>query len=458
MVLSFLSCPETVDPSIRLESAFLRTKASAVLSVMDHSHNDNLPHSHLNRDQSFSPQSHYSNNSQAMPPAFNSSSNADLYSMPSYAPINSGQFFSMPGQDNSGLGVTPVQTGTADHQAQSLQPFAAEPTHHFTQNPPPPSIGFELPKMDTSAAAFENYSNYGSNDGKSSLAGSPYNPSSPNPLSQSINPADLSRQPSPNPSVSPRPPSVRLSNADPLSPVSSNAPFFTPQHSRHTSLDPSTAAYMFNQHNPDWHGLLSEPQFRSHRSHTRAPSEVSDVSSVAHSPFPQHDTFEYDNRHSPLLGASDPSFTENTLGLESFTLSEFQRSPYISPNLMPQQPSFDLGSDSNFLLVGNANNQNIQSNDPFLNDQSLNMSNNFSSNHLTGDMGQAAQMNTPSINVEFAPPSRQASFGPKPEMSEDNLSLPMARKLIFATVQFFHSVLFCAADRATLCTYRSWKK
>ncbi|KAI5303421.1 hypothetical protein KEM56_007562 [Ascosphaera pollenicola] len=388
---------------------------------MDRSHSDNSSRSPHDRDQ-------------PMPPAFNANTNANLYPMHSYAPINASQFLFMPGQDHSGLAVSSMQAqagGTPDHQAQLLQPFAPEPMDHFNHNPLPPlpplppSIGLELPKMDTSAASFEDYSNFASNDAKSPIASSPYNPSSPNPLS--INPADLSRQPSPNSSASPRPPSVRYSNADPLSPASSPAPFYTPQHSRHTSLDPATAAYMANQHNPDWHGLLSEPHFRSHRSHTRAPSEVSDVSSVAHSPFPQNDTSDYDNNHSPLLGATDSSFAENTLGMESFTISDFQRSPYISPNLMPQQPSIDLGADANFML-GNNNNQSLQANDPFLSDQSLNTLNAFSPSHMSGDMGQAAQLTTPSINVEFAPPSRQASFGPKPEMSGDNLSLPMARR------------------------------
>ncbi|KAI5285280.1 DNA-binding transcription factor, partial [Ascosphaera aggregata] len=416
--------------------------------------NQGIPSSHhpcLEKDQSSSAQSQYNGAPMSSFPAYNSSSDADLYSIPSYASSNANQFYPILGQDSSGSAGLSTQTGatiSTDHN-QTLRPYGAQAMGQFTQNLP--AIDVDLPKLEPSIMPFEDFSNnFNSNEGHSSIAGSPYNPSSPHALSQSINPAELSRQPSPNSSASPHPPSVRYSNADPLSPVSSPAPFYTPQHSRHTSLDPSTAAYMSNQPSTDWQGLLSEPHFRTHRSHTRAPSEVSDVSSVPHSPFLQHDAFDYDNSHSPLMSASDNPFADNTLGMESFTLSDFQRSSYdVSPNLMSQQPSIDMTtSDSNFLLVANSNTNHQhhhhhhqqqqqaavfpQRNDTYMNNggppQSLDNPNSLSQNVVAGDMGQAARMTPPSINVEFAPPSRQASFGPKPEASGDTLSLPMARR------------------------------
>ena len=47
-----------------------------------------------------------------------------------------------------------------------------------------------------------------------------------------------------------------------------------------------------------------------------------------------------------------------------------------------------------------------------------------------GDIGQASQMAPPSINVEFAPPSRNPTMGPKPTTDIDSLSPPTREWLL----------------------------
>ncbi|KAK2797414.1 hypothetical protein FQN50_009215 [Emmonsiellopsis sp. PD_5] len=258
-------------------------------------------------------------------------------------------------------------------------------------------------------------------------------------LNQSINPADLSRISSPHNHTPPHliPPDAQ-SPGGPSSPASSPGAYYTPNHSRHASLDPASAAFLSSQPHTDWQGMLGNPAFQSHR---RAPSEHSDVSSAAHSPYlTHHDGFEADtNNHSPLLAAqTDPSLYENALGMEAFSLSEqgqHQRlspgqSPYISPRLIPQQQSIEMGQDNSFLLTQHANNQLGPTSPPdvYVTKTEASPAPAFQPHNSPGDMGQAAQMTPPSINVEFAPPSRNSSFGPsKPEIDMDTLSPPANR-------------------------------
>ena len=256
------------------------------------------------------------------------------------------------------------------------------------------------------------------------------------PSSQSINPADLvSPISSPQNSTSPQVPSQdnilhQHSSPGPMSP-----PYYTPQHSRHTSLDPSTAAYL-SSHGNDWQSMMGSSAFQGHR---RAPSEVSDVSSAAaHSPYmSQHESFDgvdNNNNPSPLLAPqNDPGLYDNTLGIESFTLSEHQHpqqlqglspshSPYISPQLIPQQgpemvpnvPYISPPADGN----------------PQYPNPSTDMYGAGLDMQSQGDIGQASQMAPPSINVEFAPPSRNPTMGPKPTTDIDSLSPPTREWLL----------------------------
>lgn len=197
------------------------------------------------------------------------------------------------------------------------------------------------------------------------------------------------------------------------SPALVQGAFHRPGHSRHSSLDPSSAAYSQGQNN-DWAGGM---QFQGHR---RAPSDTySDVSSSAHpSPYlGNNETF--DEHASPLLTAEqDPAMFNNALGFDSFSLSDNQTqpqhiSPHHSPALMPQQQSLPpFTAENNFGMtamndeVSGPNNMNFfnQSQEAF---PSLNQQRNG-----MNDIGQADQMSPPEISIHYAPPPNQASFEP----------------------------------------------
>ncbi|KAI9934155.1 hypothetical protein ASPWEDRAFT_50154 [Aspergillus wentii DTO 134E9] len=268
--------------------------------------------------------------------------------------------------------------------------------------------------------------------------------------SRSVNPTDLVGQiPSPHASASPQiSPQEQQHSPGPMSPPGSvQGAYYTPQHSRHTSLDPSTANYLSGH---DWQSMMSSSAFQGHR---RAPSEVSEVSSVCHSPYmSQHESFDGpDNSPSPLLAPqNDPGLYDNALGIESFTLSEHHQphpqhqhqqqqalspahSPYISPRLMPQQ-----GPD----MIPNV---------PFISapapstpyptpptDMYGNGAESMQPSQFQPDIGQASQMAPPSINVEFAPPARNPGFPQKPAADFDSLSPPSRSRMRSKSDPFAH--------------------
>ncbi|KKK25431.1 hypothetical protein P175DRAFT_0447084 [Aspergillus ochraceoroseus IBT 24754] len=263
-------------------------------------------------------------------------------------------------------------------------------------------------------------------------------------LNQAVNPVDLVSQiPSPHPSAasqtSPLEQQTHHSSPSPMSPPGSTGPFYTPQHSRHTSLDPATAAYMTVSH-PEWQAVMANSSFHGHR---RAPSEVSDVSSVAHSPYlQQHDTFDaVDNNPSPLLAPQpDPSLYDNpALGFESFTLTDPHQqqqqppgispghSPYLSPQLMPQQGQEMIPTVPYISNPATSSPYPTPSTEAYANGTEGMVS---QGNISPGDMGQASQMAPPSINVEFAPPSRTQVFSQdKPGADMDSLSPPPSLRI-----------------------------
>ncbi|KAL4921571.1 hypothetical protein BDW62DRAFT_113019 [Aspergillus aurantiobrunneus] len=255
---------------------------------------------------------------------------------------------------------------------------------------------------------------------------------------QAVNPVDLvSQVPSPHPSNSSQtspldqqPPHSSPSAMSP--PASSPGTFYTPQHSRHTSLDPASAYSMGNVSHPDWQAVMTNPSFHGHR---RAPSEVSEVSSAAHSPFlPQHDTFDVgDNNPSPLLAPqNDPSLYDNAaLGIESFTLSEHHQhqqqgysphhSPYISPQLMPQQVPDMIPSGPFISAPATSSPYPTPPTEGYVNGPEGMMS----QANQYADIGQASQMAPPSINVELAPPAKTQVFGTDNSGADmDSLSPP----------------------------------
>jgi hypothetical protein len=218
------------------------------------------------------------------------------------------------------------------------------------------------------------------------------------------------------------------------SPSMQQTPFYSPGHSRHVSLDPASAGYQHvQQHQAEWNGMLGNA-FQQHR---RQPSEPSDVSSsVAPSPFlPQHDNFDtYDQGHSPMLNPQqEGSGYSEVLGMDGFSLTDAQqrpgvsprRSPYVSPRMSPRQ-GLGLAPETQFMLP---------SNDTSSAFGTVNGPHSYTSpagehfpnylNREPSDMGQAAQMQPPAINVEPPEPSRQQQYdAPRNGGIADGLSPP----------------------------------
>ena len=241
---------------------------------------------------------------------------------------------------------------------------------------------------------------------------------------QSVNPSQLDMS---SPQNAPTPPG-NLLQPDSHSPASAHqSPNFnthqfqsSPNHSRHASLGPESAAFPQGQ-NVEW--SMMPPQFTGHR---RTPSEYSDVSvsSAHHSPnLGHHDSFEpIDQNHSPMQRPQD-SIYENVLGIGNFSLSDNQHgasprrglspahSPAISPRLGPQQlPNMNQQTPL-YLMNNNGFGQGMYG---------QNQQESFP--QIQNEMGQ--QM-VPDINVEFAPASRQNSFEPpKPSIDQDALTPP----------------------------------
>ncbi|KAJ9660290.1 DNA-binding transcription factor [Neophaeococcomyces mojaviensis] len=226
-----------------------------------------------------------------------------------------------------------------------------------------------------------------------------------------VNPADLSKLSSPD-HASPTSGLLSPENHNSpgqqnnTSPTSTNGQYHTPQHSRHTSLDPSSAYEMGNT----WQGM----QFQQHR---RIPSDqYSDVSSVHQSPYMGHAELHEsaDPNRSPYLNPQDT----NTYGLESFNIGDQPTSQpgstYVSPRLMPQQ---GLGLDSQQQGGFGA--------EALFSTQNFNMGSMHNRNlSSVSDMGQADQIVPPTIQIDPAPVSRQQSFGPQGEMAANALSPP----------------------------------
>jgi hypothetical protein len=249
------------------------------------------------------------------------------------------------------------------------------------------------------------------------------------------NPADYVNQMATTQAHSPTPPHLlptmnNQQNPSPhASPNINQGAFPPPSHSRHASasLDPS-AAYGPVQ-GSEWGNMAN---FRGHR---RAPSETySDVSSAHASPYlTQQDSFE-DNQPSPLLNAqADPQlFHDPVMQFGQFTLNDGSshispgHSPHLSPRLNPQQqqqqalPQFQPGT---FGLEQGMNGQYPQQGMGVYPNQGAEP---FPSlNQGIPEFGHADAMSPPEINIDFAPPSRQASFEPpKPEHQADALSPP----------------------------------
>lgn len=230
-------------------------------------------------------------------------------------------------------------------------------------------------------------------------------------------PNNMNNQRSPSPHASPH------QNQGAFSPPNQGA--FSPpnqNHSRHASLGQSTldpsAAY---GQGTEWANMAN---FRGHR---RTPSEsaYSDISSAHASPFlVTHDSFE-ETQPSPHLSAqNDPQLFQNPISnFDQFNLNDGTHispghSPAISPRLIPQQQSLPQFMPGSFGIESSMNNQ-------FGQQQGMGAYQNQGTEAFPSlnDLGQADTMSPPEINIDFAPPSRQASFEPpKPGSTADALT------------------------------------
>ncbi|KAH0533861.1 hypothetical protein FGG08_007515, partial [Glutinoglossum americanum] len=266
-----------------------------------------------------------------------------------------------------------------------------------------------------------------------SLQGFPQQPSG------SINPADImSSMSSPHEQHSPTPPNLlqpdqRQHSSGHQSPSLNQQPFRPAHQSHNNSLDPSSAAFPQPGQVADWTAF----QGHSFEGHRRTPSEHSEVSSVAPSPYLNNiDSFDpLEQQHSPLLAPQpDSAAYQDALGIERFSISDPQNqqrgisprhSPHISPRLSPLQasgpnqggPPFMLSSDRQFGGGPGQEMYNTQGQEPFPGMQH------------TGsvDMVQAGRVAPPEINIEFAAPSRQTNFEPHKPTGNDNALSPPER-------------------------------
>jgi hypothetical protein len=223
-----------------------------------------------------------------------------------------------------------------------------------------------------------------------------------------VNPADLSKVSTPQDHQSPNllsPENHSSPGPQPASPASTNGQFYTPQHSRHTSLDPSSA-----------YGDFAGANFQQHR---RAPSDHSDVSSTTHSPFlaqaELHEPLE--STHSPYLPAQQD--TNNTFGMDQFSIGD--NVPYRSPRLLPAMEAHGLGVGQDMMMAPSMVPSEVYTTQP---DQG-----HLRNQSMVSDMGQADQFAPPTINIEPAPVSRQASFGPHGEHFDGALSPPNSQRM-----------------------------
>ena len=123
----------------------------------------------------------------------------------------------------------------------------------------------------------------------------------------------------------------------------------------------------------------------------------------------------------------------NAFGIENFSINDHQQtqvrpghSPYISPRLIPQQ-NHGLGMGPDFMLQQAMPTHMPRPGLEIYTTQSEESFRNMShARHasVVSDMGQADQFPAPTINIEPAPVSRQASFEPERDNLGDNLSPP----------------------------------
>ena len=279
----------------------------------------------------------------------------------------------------------------------------------------------------------------------------------------SVNPADLMTQMS-----SPFQDSQQLSsNATRVSREASPNPhanhsleqlsFHSPHHSPQNSLDPASAAFSQGQTSNDWASLLQGASFQGHR---KTPSEISDVSSsVAPSPFlGTVESFEgIEQQHSPLLRSQrDSQMYQDELGIEHFTISDPSQnqglsprpSPHVSPRLLPHN-AMAMSRGNSFVLSHHTAPNQLDTGMPPEVYTGLKQERvpSVQLNNGSGELGYAAQMATPEINIEFAAPSRQQHLGPPESVDDGNALSPPERGRLELTPPPLTDMLMLMAGR-----------
>ena len=357
------------------------------------------------------------------------------------SPIPSPHIFHDPSQSLSfdpAVGVNTFTTGPFNTSQQFSPPYLeASPSHHTDRSSQDPSYysntqfnhqafqdnQFSGQSLDQGYTQSDLMYQVGSmpNEFTSSQQQFQYDPSFDANQHSNVNPAELSKMSSPQDHASPSllSPDNHNSPGQPASPTSTNGQYYTPQHSRHQSLDPSSAYSV--------PGEWQNPAFQQHR---RAPSDQSDASSIAaYSPNLGHpDVFDsVENQASPYMHAQPD--TGNDFGMGAFTLHPQPspgHSPYISPRLIPaQNQGLGLGQD---IMLNQSQNQMGGHPGPEIYTTQAEPYSNMGAMHnrhgsSLSDMGRADQFKPPEITIDPAPVSRQNSFEPgNNPFGEGNLS------------------------------------
>ncbi|ORY65792.1 uncharacterized protein BCR38DRAFT_340283 [Pseudomassariella vexata] len=240
-------------------------------------------------------------------------------------------------------------------------------------------------------------------------------------LSQATAPASMT---SPQIHHSPTPPHHLKPDPQPgsahQSPSFNQHQFSSPpgRHSRNASLGPE-AALMAG------HGDWTQAHFQGHR---RTPSEYSDMSSAAPSPHlvgQEFDGAHSDHGNSPMQRPQDGFYDNVNAGFNNFSISDPQmarssrspsHSPAISPRIVPQQmpemgqptQNYSLGGQIQGYVSAPSISYPVTSAEAFPN--------------LPPDGGMMAP---PSINIDFAPNSRQNTFeSQKVSLDQSSLTPP----------------------------------
>lgn len=137
-------------------------------------------------------------------------------------------------------------------------------------------------------------------------------------------------------------------------------------------------------------------------------------------------------------------FENGGLNIEGFSLSDAQdqqhsprHSPFGSPHMSPQ-PGLGMAQDANFMPLPNNNFNGGPGSEIYTSQPEQFPSFQRELRLGSNDMGQAAQMAPPEINVEFAPTTRQPNFEqPRMENEFDALSPPERGKAIRPLGPFF---------------------